>query len=104
MLQSFVQKEEDLVFRIGGEEFAGLINRSSIEEGEALISQLNTEIENLNIEHLQSKLSTKKLTVSIGVCSELVTAKTDMEHFYKLADLALYEAKETGRNKMLVHK
>lgn len=100
-LHSFVQREDDLVFRIGGEEFAGIVNINSIKEGQEWISKLNTQIENLNIEHLQSSLKIKKLTVSIGVCSRLVTQETDMDYFYKFADQALYKAKESGRNTMV---
>ena len=100
-LQEFIQREDDVVFRIGGEEFAGVVNIKNIREGEEWLSTLTTHILSLNIEHLQSKLDIKKLTVSVGVCSQLVTQETDLDYFYKLADKALYQAKETGRNKMV---
>jgi len=100
-LQEFVQRENDFVFRIGGEEFAGIVSIKNIQEGEEWLATLNEHIINLNIEHLQSKLDIKKLTVSIGVCSQLVTHKTDLEYFYKHADKTLYEAKESGRNKII---
>ena len=103
-LQEFVQREDDFVFRIGGEEFAGIVNIKNIKEGEEWLSTLNEHIIKLNIEHLQSKLDIKKLTVSIGVCSQLVTQLTDLDYFYKNADQVLYKAKESGRNKMLTYR
>jgi len=103
-LQEFIQREDDFVFRIGGEEFAGIVHIKTIQEGEEFLSKLTTHILNLNIEHIQSKLDIKKLTVSVGVCSQLVTQRTDLDYFYKLADKALYRAKESGRNKMLTQQ
>ena len=38
------------------------------------------------------------MTVSVGVCD--VTQAQDMEHWFKLADTALYEAKRNGRNRV----
>ena len=100
-LQSFLQRENDFVFRIGGEEFTGIVHIDRREEGKEWISKLNDYILNLGIEHLGSQLAAKKLTVSIGLCSKLVTQETDLEYFYKLADAALYSAKESGRNRLV---
>lgn len=101
-LQSFLQREDDFIFRIGGEEFAGIVHIDTPQEAKEWISELNTQILALDIEHLRSQLGIKKLTVSIGLCSKLVTQETDLEYFYKFADRALYRAKESGRNRLEV--
>ena len=43
------------------------------------------------------------VTVSIGV-SEFEKSDKDPQMLYKKADEALYEAKETGRNKVVIYK
>lgn len=101
-VMSFIQRDDDFVFRIGGEEFAGIVHTQNTEEAQAWISQINTKILNLNIEHLHSHLKEKKVTVSIGLCCKLVTEKTDLNYFYQSADKALYQAKELGRHTLVV--
>lgn len=100
-LISFVQRENDLVFRIGGEEFAGIVHVQSVQDAEQWLSKLNDAILDLDIEHLESQLKIKKLTVSIGVCSKLATQELDIDFYYKQADKALYRAKESGRNRLV---
>jgi len=98
-LASLIQYEGDLVFRIGGEEFAGVIHTRSKDEIQELIESINQGIEELEIEHSATKLPSKKLTVSIGVCTNYPSNERQLKHFYKQADDALYRAKSEGRNK-----
>lgn len=101
-LMAFVQREGDYVFRIGGEEFAGVIHTEDKIESEAWLSQLNARIVALNIPHERTKLAEKKVTASIGVCTTTVSAEHDMQYFYKRADDALYRAKESNRNTIIM--
>jgi len=97
-LINFIQREDDFVFRIGGEEFAGLIHTHNKDESEEWIAKINQLIVNLEIEHKMSKLDMKKVTVSIGVCTAQASQEKDLDYFYKKADEALYVAKNSGRN------
>jgi len=100
----FIQRDDDFVFRIGGEEFAGLIHTRNKDESEEWISTLNAKIAALNIQHKKTLLPNKIVTVSIGVCTTKVVQGRDIDYFYKKADEALYKAKERGRNTtVMVH-
>lgn len=99
LLKKCMQRANDYVFRIGGEEFALII--SGIEE-EKILSFLNSvreEVKALNIANKNSSIS-PYLTVSIGA-SVLNQGYVSEQMLYKTADLALYEAKVT-RDKVVV--
>jgi len=98
-LMKFIHRDNDLVFRLGGEEFAGLVISQKEDDVKKWLSTLNQKIENLNIEHLETMLKKKILTVSCGVYTLKATAHINVELLYKIADDALYKAKESGRNK-----
>lgn len=103
-IKEYIQRENDFVCRIGGEEFAGIIQIKDIAETQEWISHLNQVIEKLQIEHKMTLLDTKILTVSIGVCIEKVTKDIDLDYLYSHSDRALYQAKESGRNRTIVFK
>jgi len=102
-LMNVIKREDDFVFRLGGEEFAGMIHLSDSCETEDWLSKLTQNIVDLDIEHLNSELELKKLTVSIGLCLTKVTQETTLDQLYKNADDALYKAKNSGRNKIVVN-
>ncbi|MEI7843834.1 MAG: sensor domain-containing diguanylate cyclase [Gallionellaceae bacterium] len=91
-------REVDIVGRIGGEEFAVLLPETdkvmAVEVGERL--RANIESTEVTIE---SGLPIN-FTVSIGVTS-LKAKDPHLDMLLSLADKALYEAKESGRNKVV---
>lgn len=91
-------REEDLVGRIGGDEFCMYLNHiSCIEDIEKNALRIIDNIRNLNISKLQ-----KQLTVSMGIC--IVDTEKDFEDIFMKADHALYEAKANGRDQFVVYK
>ena len=82
-----------------------LFNQLSVEQFEAISQQLLLNVKALNLPHKGSKVS-NVLTVSVGCAyatakamdNEKVTAKL----LIKNADVMLYEAKNTGRNRALI--
>lgn len=91
-------REEDLVGRIGGDEFCMYLNHiSCIEDIERNALRIIDNIRNLNINKLQ-----KQLTVSMGIC--IVDTEKDFEDIFMKADHALYEAKANGRDQFVVYK
>ena len=91
-------REEDLVGRIGVDEFCMYLNHiSCIEDIEKNALRIIDNIRNLNISKLQ-----KQLTVSMGIC--IVDIEKDFEDIFMKADHALYEAKANGRDQFVVYK
>jgi diguanylate cyclase (GGDEF)-like protein/PAS domain S-box-containing protein/putative nucleotidyltransferase with HDIG domain len=92
-------REVDICGRYGGEEFM-IITNQPIEGTLRYATKLHTAIEN----HLfKSEIHTVHITVSIGVAEwhkEIFTKQELIEH----ADMALYQAKEDGRNLIRVWK
>ena len=96
-------RESDIASRYGGEEFVFLLPQTNLEEATIVAERLRLAVEKkkINIEEYKIKdIKEISVTVSIGV-SEYKNEK-DYEMLYKKADDALYKAKETGRNKVII--
>jgi diguanylate cyclase (GGDEF)-like protein len=87
---------EGIVGRLGGEEFAIVLAHRSVGEAEALAGRLRIAVEALRIRGARVPI---RLTCSFGV-SEWGEGDT-VEGLLKRADIALYEAKTTGRNRIV---
>ncbi len=103
ILNHTVRIEEDIVIRYGGEEFVILIKKGS----EDIDAQLNV-IKRIftNIKEQKMFINQEEhifITVSIGVNTKPDESKNFLEAF-KLADIELFKAKESGRNMIKVHK
>lgn len=86
----------DLLGRVGGEEFAILLygqdELSSTHQAEALRETLKeASVHSLPCGY----------TVSIGIVSVLPDQQTSLNALYKLCDLALYQAKQAGRDRVV---
>lgn len=96
-LKSVTSRSCDLVARYGGEEFVILLPDTSSEGAIKVANNLLTEIRKLNLPH-KSSLVSDIVTASIGVGTLLPKKVLPHRLLVKLADNALYEAKEGGRN------
>jgi len=85
-------RESDIFGRMGGEEFAVLLNEDR-QGALELAERIREKIENLRLGEAFSSL---KFTVSIGLAA--FDPKDTVESLMKKADAALYNAKESGRN------
>ncbi|MBQ8475715.1 sensor domain-containing diguanylate cyclase [bacterium] len=100
-------REEDIPSRYGGEEFIFLLPHTNLEEAHVVAQRLRHAVQNKKINIEEYKIEGVKeisVTVSIGVSQFDKTKDKDPEMLYKHADLALYEAKESGRNRVIVYK
>lgn len=89
-------REIDVSARFGGEEFVILLPDSSHENANIMAERLRKEVAMISIPHEKGDV---KITVSIGAAL-LTPENTNSELVLSLADDALYEAKETGRNRI----
>ena len=89
-------RESDHIFRLGGEEFAILLNSTDLKGANLLAERLRKAVQKISIDHQGQDFG---LTVSIGLShyQENDTLDTLMQR----ADGALYQAKESGRNKVI---
>lgn len=92
------RRSTDFVARYGGEEFVVLLPGVDIIGAKQVAENLQSQIRNLNMPHPSSKVS-KKVTISMGVASMIPSLGCTYERLIRFADQALYDAKETGRNK-----
>jgi len=90
-------RASDAVARIGGEEFAMICLNSSASETEQLSTRLRKEIADTAIKYQMQQFN---MTLSIGIA--VMQPGDDVAQLLRKADLALYEAKQTGRNKVCV--
>ncbi|GGB72001.1 GGDEF domain-containing protein [Shewanella inventionis] len=90
-------KKDDLIGRMGGEEFVILIGRSSYEEAQNVAERLRTVINDTPIQFGEQHIN---VTASFGVV-ELDAQDITVEQAIDLADNALYKAKSGGRNKVV---
>ncbi|QKJ23344.1 diguanylate cyclase [Poseidonibacter lekithochrous] len=99
-LQNTFKRDDDLVFRLGGEEFGVLINTKSINDAKTLAEQARNDIEKIGIVH-ELNLPLKTITASFGL-SIISGSNSDhtIDGIYKQTDDALYKAKESGRNRV----
>lgn len=100
-LVKMLRRSTDLVARYGGEEFIILIEEVETCKVEDFAEKIRKGIEALEIEHLTSEF--KCVTISIGISYMIPTIGTDNKQLIRNADLALYKAKETGRNTIYKH-
>ncbi len=95
-------RQSDLVARFGGEEIIILLPETTLQAGEALAERLRQQIAAERIAINEHAIS---LTASFGVCGGnpancQIEAQRAIETLIELADQALYQAKQAGRNRV----
>jgi len=91
-------RQQDLAFRVGGEEFALLLKTQSMPEALKIVERIRLSFE-------ESKITTdggQVLTCSLSAGVTLLQAQDNSKHFIGRADQALYGAKDAGRNCILI--
>lgn len=91
-------RAEDGAFRSGGEEFVAILPETTLEDARVRAEELRRDIAGLEVKH--GNLVLPAVTVSVGIASFPEHGKTT-QALLKAADRALYQAKETGRNRVV---
>ncbi len=89
-------RDEDIVARFGGEEFVIMLSHCDYEFGLMKAEKIRQSLENLKPNGLT-------ITSSFGVSSirSIETGDTDFDSLFKVADAAVYKAKNDGRNRVV---
>ena len=87
----------DQIFRYGGEEFVVILSRVNNKTTPQLAKKICREVERDYFVHNEQKL---KVTISIG--GAVVTDNDTEQSLFERADKAMYKAKHTGRNRVVM--
>jgi diguanylate cyclase (GGDEF)-like protein len=90
-------RDLDTIFRWGGEEFLVLVPGASTAVAHTVAERLREAVAAAVIEAQRDSI---KITVSIGV-AEVTNSDEDSADTVRRADLAVYQAKATGRNRVV---
>jgi diguanylate cyclase (GGDEF)-like protein len=96
-----LKRPADLVARYGGEEFAIVLPETELKGAGDLAEKMRKEIRRLNIKHSSSPVD-QVVTISLGVSCALPTMSPEPEELIAQADQALYQAKNQGRNRVVL--
>mgnify|MGYP000492365286 CR=1 FL=1 len=93
-------RETDIAGRYGGEEFVVLLPETPAENVAIVAERIRNMVEKHTVVYEESEIS---FTVSLGVAGFKNTHK-DCTQWLDTADKALYQAKESGRNRVVISK
>ena len=99
VLKNAAQRPADLVGRYGGEEFILILPETDNAGAAKVAETIRANIQAQNIPYEAGKSDV--VTVSVGTFSSHGKAAEDEDVLVRLADSALYEAKESGRNRVV---
>lgn len=99
MIESNLTSSEQVVARLRGAEFALLIPGLELQAARAILDQVIEQVRNRKIEHRNSRVSAF-VSLSIGMGFQRIDSQTTMKNLLELADLALRQASERGRNRV----
>ncbi|MCP4679279.1 MAG: diguanylate cyclase [Deltaproteobacteria bacterium] len=94
-------RTEDVLARYGGEEFAVIAQGTDLEGGGALAERIRKRIADTPVTAAEDSSTIVKVTASIGVATSKPGLASQPDAMVSAADKNLYEAKETGRNKVV---
>ena len=92
-----IMRESDILARVGGEEFAVLLNDTSPDGARVIAEKIRKSTEDKRFTYKNISI---EITVSIGISGPSQDIDS-VEELYKEADNQLYKAKESGRNRVL---
>ena len=99
ILKSVFARELDVVARYGGEEFAILLPGTGLERALSLTERLLQRLAREALPHAASPVA-RTVTASFGVAAFQGAAGDDEVQLLRRADVALYDAKLNGRNRV----
>jgi len=97
VLSANTRSSMDLVARYGGEEFTILLTQISEDEALLVANKLKQAIVDLKIPHEKSTTA-DCVSASVGLTTCALPNEYDIEQLFRVADTALYAAKDIGRN------
>ncbi len=97
------KRSYDFAARYGGEEFAIVLPCTDEKGAMSLAESIRKDVQHLRIPHDTSSVA-EHVTLSLGLSTLIPGQQLNPDTLIALADKALYEAKETGRNRTVVKR
>ena len=101
LLTSSQIRKEDHFGRYGGEEFLLVLPAAGADEARLLSEKIRKKIENHIVKYNRNKL---KVTISAGISDNRDAAVESDGELLRRADIALYKAKNMGRNRSILYR
>ena len=101
-LKNNVKRETDFVARFGGEEFVCVLPFIEKDEALGFAKTLVQSVEDMKISHPMGSHS-KYVTISAGMAIAVPNDNNSYTQLLDEADKALYSAKESGRNRIVMN-
>lgn len=98
--QTFL-RPKDLAVRLGGEEFVVVLPQTALDDVPRLAEKAVRAVRDLNIPHRASSAA-DHVTISVGAVACIPSRERQPLELVEAADQAMYEAKQTGRNRAVV--
>ena len=98
LLPDYTRRPGDLCARYGGEEFVLVLGNTQSHQAQKLVTRFMAALNTLQL----PELAGHPLTVSIGLATIYPSSIDDAMLLIEMADSALYQAKEAGRNQLVV--
>ncbi|MDH3254127.1 MAG: diguanylate cyclase [Acidobacteriota bacterium] len=100
-LDGLVHRQGDVVARYGGEEFAVLLPATPEDSALKMAEKFRQAVRDLEIAHRGSSAD-EFVTVSVGTATVTPQPGDESSHLFEATDAALYQAKRSGRNRVVV--
>jgi diguanylate cyclase (GGDEF)-like protein len=97
LLEQRIRRGNDLVARIGGEEFAIILPDTDLDGAVTLVESIRADIEKLASAHNHE---IPRVTMSFGAASIMPDESLDMGLLFRSADAAVYRAKQKGKDRV----
>ncbi len=101
ILKNELRRPGDALCRYGGEEFVVVLPDTPVQGAQLVGETLRLAVMRSGIAHRNSKVA-DRVTVSVGISTMLANARFDPKDLVESADKALYAAKTSGRNRIVV--
>ncbi|MBF0338818.1 MAG: PleD family two-component system response regulator [Nitrospirae bacterium] len=101
-LASSINRKTDVVARYGGEEFTCILPNTHLDGAVSVAGKFRDDIIALQIPHSRSSAN-DCITISQGIATLIPSDTSSPETLIKMADQALYKAKENGRNRFCTY-
>ncbi len=101
-ISSAIKRPADILARYGGEEFTVILPNTPVSGAIKVAEDIRVAVKELNIPHHNS-LVDSVVTISLGIASTVPNSEDNPNLLLEASDLALYKAKERGRDCIAVY-